>query len=166
MPGGDRLRRRGHAAGYHDKGRLGIAAGSALVVLVLVLGLGRAGDGTLAADSAWALAGGDSLLVIDVRTVREWRTTGLPEKAVGISLAGQDVASFVDTVLEAVDGDRSHPLATICASGVRSARAAGILQRHGFVEVYDIAEGMMGNGHGPGWIGRGLPLRAMDGSDS
>ncbi len=165
MPG-DRLRRRSHAAEYHDRGRIGIAAGLALVVLALFLALGRAGDGTLAADSAWAMADHDSLLVIDVRTVREWRTTGLPEKAVGISLAGRGVAAFVDAVLEAVDGDHSHPLATICASGVRSSRAADILQRHGFVEVYDIVEGMMGNGRGPGWIGRGLPLHAMDGSDS
>lgn len=163
---GGRLRHRSHTGGFHDRGGTGIAAGSALVVLALFLALGRAGDGTLSADSAWALTGRDSLLVIDVRTGREWRTTGLPEKAVGISLAGEGVASFVDAVLEAVDGDRSHPIATICASGVRSARAADILQRHGFLEVYDIAEGMMGSGHGPGWIGRGLPLRAMDGSDS
>lgn len=163
---GDRLHRRDHAR-RHGKGRIGIAAGTALAVLVLFLALGRAGDGTLAADSAWALASRDSLLVIDVRTGREWRTTGLPDKAIGISLAGQGVASFVDRVLEAVDGDRSHPLATICASGVRSARAADILRRHGFVEVYDITEGMMGNGHRPGWIERGLPLRAMDdGSNS
>ena len=159
---GDRLRRRSHATGYHDKGRIGIAAGPALAVLVLFLALGRAADGTLEADSAWALVSRDALLVVDVRTGREWRTTGLPEGAVGISLASEGEGSFVDTVLEAVDGNRSHPLATICASGVRSARAADILRRHGFVEVYDIAEGMMGNGHGPGWIGRGLPLRAMD----
>ena len=116
----------------------------------------------MAADSAWALMSRDSLLVVDVRTGREWRATGLPEKAMGISLAGGGVTSFVDTVLEAVDGDRSRPVAMICASGVRSARAADILRQHGFVEVYDIAEGMMGNGHGPGWIERGLPLRAMD----
>lgn len=158
---GDGLHRRSHAR-RHGKVRVGIAACPALAVLVLFLALGRAGDGTLAADSAWALASRDSLLVIDVRTGREWRTTGLPEKAVGISLAGGGAASFVDMVLEAVDGDRSHPLAMICASGVRSARAAGILRSHGFVEVYDISEGMMGNGHRPGWIERGLPLRAMD----
>ena len=144
------------------KGRIGIAAGPALAVFVLFLALGRAGDGTLAADSAWALTSRDSLLVIDVRTSREWRATGLPDNAIGISLAGGGATSFVDTVLEAVDGDRSRPVAMICASGVRSARAADVLRQHGFVEVYDIAEGMMGNGHGPGWIERGLPLRAMD----
>lgn len=162
---GDRLQRRSHAR-RHGKGRIGIAAGPALAVLVLFLALGRAGDGTLSADSARELARRDALLVVDVRTGREWRTTGLPEKAVGISLAGKGEASFVGMVLDAVDGDRSHPLATICASGVRSARAADILRRHGFSEVYDIAEGMMGNGHAPGWIERGLPLRAMNDSDS
>ncbi len=159
---GKRLHRRGHAR-RHGKGRIGVAAGPALAVLVLFLALGRAGDGTLAADSAWALVSRDALLVIDVRTDREWRSTGLPEMAIGISLAGERAAFFVDAVLEAVDGDLSHPLATICASGVRSARAADILRRHGFVEVYDVSEGMMGNGLRPGWIERGLPLRAMDG---
>ena len=137
-------------------------AGPALAVLVLFLALGHAGDGTLSADSAWALASRDSLLVIDVRTDREWRATGLPDKSIGIGLAGKGVTSFVDKVLEAVDGDRSHPVAMICASGVRSARAAAILRNHGFMEVYDIAEGMMGNGREPGWIERGLPLRAID----
>ncbi len=156
-----RLVRRSNAL-RPGRGRIGIAAGLALAVLVLFLALGRAGDGTLAADSAWALMSRDSLLVIDVRTGSEWRSTGLPDKAVGISLSRGGVTSFVDAVLEAVDGDRSRPVAMICASGVRSARAADILQRHGFVEVYDIAEGMMGNGHRPGWIERGLPLRAMD----
>ncbi len=158
---GGRLHRRSHAQ-RHGKGRIGIAAGAALAVLVLFLALGRAGDGTLSADSAWALVNRDSLLVIDVRTDREWRTSGLPDRAIGISLAREGVASFVDAVLEAVDGNRSRPVATICASGVRSARAANILRTHGFVEVYDIAEGMMGNGHKPGWIERGLPLRAME----
>ncbi len=156
-----RLGRRSNAR-HPGKGRIGIVAGPALAVLVLFLALGRAGDGTLAADSAWALTSRDSLLVIDVRTSREWRATGLPDNAIGISLAGGGATSFVDAVLEAVDGDRSRPVAMICASGVRSARAADMLRRHGFVEVYDIAEGMMGNGHRPGWIERGLPLRAMD----
>ncbi len=144
----------------HDRGRIGIAAGPALAILVFFMALGRAGDGTLAADSAWALVSHNGLLVIDVRTTGEWRTTGLPEMAVGISLAGEGTVSFVAAVLDAVDGDRSKPVATICASGVRSARAADILRRHGFVEVHDIAEGMMGSRYGPGWIERGLPIRA------
>lgn len=132
----------------------------AFFLLSLRPGLGGE-EGLLEADLAWALAGGGSLVIVDVRTEREWRATGLPARAVGIGLpggSGSRIAEFVEEVFQAVDGDRARILAVICASGVRSARAADILRRNGFLEVYDIGEGMLGNGRQPGWITRGLPL--------
>ncbi len=146
------------------KGRA-VLCGPALVFFALfLLSLGPGvGDeeGLLAADVAWALASSGSLVIVDVRTEREWRTTGLPDRAVGVSLSGGSgsrIAEFVEKVFQTVDGDRARALAVICAGGVRSARAADILRRNGFLEVYDIGEGMSGNSRQPGWIARGLPL--------
>jgi rhodanese-related sulfurtransferase len=34
------------------------------------------------------------------------------------------------------------------------------LQEQGFTQVYNIKEGMVGSGGGPGWIKRGLPVEA------
>ena len=135
----------------------------ALFLLSLRPGLGDE-EGLLAADVAWALASSGSLVIVDVRTEREWRATGLPNRAVGVSLpggSGSRIAGFVEKIFQTVDGDRARALAVICAGGVRSARAAGILRRNGFLEVYDIGEGMLGNGRQPGWIARGLPLLAV-----
>ncbi len=164
MPGLRSLPETRHRLTGCRKGRA-VSCGPALVCIALFLlslgpGLGDE-EGLLAADTAWALASSGSLVIVDVRTEREWHTTGLPDRAVGVSLSGGSdsrIAEFVEKIFQTVDGDRSRAIAVICAGGVRSARAADILRRNGFLEVYDIGEGMLGNGRQRGWIARGLPL--------
>jgi rhodanese-related sulfurtransferase len=47
-------------------------------------------------------------------------------------------------------------IALICATGGRSAYVADILSKNGISGVWDVPEGMFGNGAAPGWIARGL----------
>ncbi len=119
---------------------------------LLVLQPAWADGNRIAADAAWVLAGEGALTIVDVRTPGEWQTTGLAQGAVGIPVGTVPADVFVRRVLEAVDGDLTRAVAVICAAGVRSARAAGILERNGFLDVRDIGEGMSG------WLARGLPL--------
>lgn len=115
------------------------------------------------ATAASALAGSGELIVVDVRTPGEWARTGVPRGASEISLfpsPGVTNGNFIDQVLAAVGGDKSMPIATICARGNRSSIARDMLSRHGFTAVYDIAEGMLGSKAGPGWLRRGLPVEA------
>lgn len=51
-----------------------------------------------------------------------------------------------------------RPIALICATGGRSNYVAGVLEENGIRVVFDISEGMFGNGDAPGWIARGLPI--------
>lgn len=99
--------------------------------------------------------------LIDVRTPGEWAQTGLPEGAVGANLRNPDGAeAFIAKVLDHLGGDRSKPVALICASGVRSTYAQALLRQAGFEDVANVRNGMFGNPtDGPGWLEQGLPLQ-------
>jgi rhodanese-related sulfurtransferase len=113
----------------------------------------------LAADTAFAEAAEGALTVVDIRTPQEWRQTGIPRGATAVTLHDpQGPAGFLRKILALVDGDKGRPIALLCTSGSRSAWAAALLQRQGFAAVYNVAEGMLGNGRAPGWLRRGLPV--------
>ncbi len=115
----------------------------------------------LEANAASALALAGELVVVDVRSAGEWARTGVPSGAWEISLfptPGTTNRNFIKQVLAAVGGDKSTPIATICATGGRSSMARDMLRKNGFTAVYDISEGMLGSRSGPGWLRRGLPV--------
>lgn len=104
-----------------------------------------------------------AILLLDIRSPREWRQSGVPAPALTVTWhdpRGQ--YGFVKTVLDTVQGDRTRPIALICAAGVRSSRARRLLESEGFTTVYDVSEGMYGARSGPGWKARGLSLRPCD----
>ena len=112
----------------------------------------------ISAPDAYTLASSGQLKLIDVRTPREWRSTGIPEGAATINMRERD---FADRVLAAVGGDKTTPIALTCAAGGRSSSSARKLRELGFTNVTDISEGFNGNQTaGPGWGARGLPVEA------
>ena len=115
--------------------------------------------------SAHSLAQAGQLMIIDVRRPSEWRRTGIPDGSVPISLqhfSRKVRGEFFGDVLAAVQGDKNQSIALICASGGRSAWALELLEEAGFTRVYDISEGMFGNGNGLGWLARKLPVAVCD----
>ena len=70
-------------------------------------------------------------------------------------------AGFVRNLAEALGGNRSSPVALICAIGGRSAHMQRILATAGFTNVIDVSEGMFGSSAGPGWLKRGLPVKDL-----
>lgn len=131
------------------------------LAIALLLAPAAALAESLSADEAKRLAEGGEIALIDIRLATEWAETGLPEGALGVSL--QDPMTlrtrpeFAEDLLQALEGDRERPIALICATGVRSAYAAELLQQRGFTEVHHVAEGMLGSEAGPGWLARALP---------
>lgn len=138
------------------RGRYLLAGGLAAVALLLaaLLGLQRGEEGVLSAAEASARAAAGELLIVDVRTPAEWRETGIPR---GAARADIHDSGFLAQVGRIVGGDRSRPIAVICARGNRSARARQVLAAAGFAAVYDIREGMVGGAHGRGWLAGGQP---------
>ncbi|MBE9476680.1 MAG: rhodanese-like domain-containing protein [Proteobacteria bacterium] len=100
-----------------------------------------------------ALAG--EITLLDIRRPGEWARTGSGEGAHRLDLRKKDFIEILDGLLA---GDRTKPVALICATGVRSNRMSEKLVKAGFTNIIDVPEGMLGSRAGPGWIKRGLPL--------
>lgn len=134
------------------------------LLAMLAVGLGaitlsgaQAGD-ALTAPEALAQARAGKIVLIDVRSPREWRQTGVPEGAKTVTIHHpQGARGFLADVLEAAGGDKSRPIALICARGGRSSRGKRFLEANGFTNVRDVPEGMLGRGDRPGWLARKLP---------
>jgi rhodanese-related sulfurtransferase len=131
------------------------------LVLVLWTGSGvRAAENIISAPDARAAALAGSVIIIDVRSPREWRQTGVPSGARTVTIHNRNgIKAFIAQMAKAVGGDKSKPIALICAAGARSARALKILTAAGFTKIQNVSEGMLGRPDaGPGWLKRGLPV--------
>jgi len=108
-------------------------------------------------QQAWELlqANADAIL-LDVRSTVEYYYVGHPSGSIHIPLKeAPDWANdenFVEKVLSALTNKAkeveiivSQPVLIICRSGKRSMEAAEELNRHGFKEIYNIAEGFEGD---------------------
>jgi molybdopterin/thiamine biosynthesis adenylyltransferase/rhodanese-related sulfurtransferase len=84
-------------------------------------------------------------LLLDVREEAE-RAAGVAAGAVGVALG--DLVARIGSI----EGDHSRHLLTICASGVRSQRAAVALRALGYANVASVSGGFLR------WAAEGLPL--------
>lgn len=107
------------------------------------------------APTAYRLATEEGIVLIDIRRPEEWAATGSGAGAHRLDMRRPD---FLDEVFRLAEGDRTRPIAVICARGVRSARLSNAMAEAGFTNIIDVPEGMIGSPAGPGWIARGLPL--------
>lgn len=126
--------------------------------LLVALPLPVLAKGKLTAPEALARVQSDQVTLIDVRSISEWRETGIPVGAKAVTIHNpQGMEGFLTEVLAVVQSDKSRPIALICAAGMRSSRAHRYLEKQGFTSVYDVSEGMLGRFPYPGWLKRGLP---------
>lgn len=114
----------------------------------------------LSVAEAFSAAGAGSITLVDIRTPREWRSTGVPVGSVQIDMRRDD---FTEALSRALGGNRAAPVALICARGVRSARMVRRMAEAGFSQIMDVPEGMLGSGAGPGWIAGNLPVARWQG---
>jgi len=116
----------------------------------------------LSAPDAFAKSRTGQLTLIDIRTPREWRETGVAQGALPIDMSR---TTFVQELLAAVGGDTDAPIGIICRTGNRTTYTQKALQEMGFTKVYNVKEGMIGSRAGPGWIRRGLPVETVSRAD-
>ena len=111
----------------------------------------------LSAEEAFKLKTVNGIMLVDIRQPVEQFHTGIAE---GADLAAKGSPSFLDYILEAVEGDKTRPIVLMCATGKRSADARALLEQNGFTNVADVSDGMLGNECcGPGWLKGGLPVK-------
>ncbi len=94
------------------------------------------------------------IILFDVRTPPEWAETGLPEGAHALELA----PTFLARLNQLTGGDKTKPIAFMCATGARSAYVVRELAKRGWTNLIDVAGGIFGGPTGPGWKAAGLPF--------
>ena len=96
------------------------------------------------AEAVEAMGSRASLLILDVRTPKEWEHTRV-DGSLNIPLN-----HLVERLPEL---PRDRPILVYCAGGYRSSIAAGLLQQQGVTEVIELASGIAA------WERAGLPIR-------
>lgn len=107
--------------------------------------------------TAFQKAQSGEILLLDIRTPREWKQTGIAPQATPLDMRSR---TFGPELMSLIDSNRERPIALICATGGRSAYLAELMAGAGFTSVFDVTEGMIGSSAGPGWIDAGLPVAA------
>ena len=105
----------------------------------------------------------NKLIIIDVRNKEEWKETGIIPNSLLIQMlsAGRTIRKeYISELLIALGEDKDIKAAIICHSGGRSSATVELLKNEGFNNIFNISEGMVGNGSTTGWINRNLPLIA------
>ena len=133
-----------------------------VALLCLPLAAGAQDRGLIDPSAAHKAVGQGKLTLIDVRTLAEWKKTGLPVGAHRATIRGRgDNRAFFDKIAEVTGGDKDKPIALICATGSRTAYSRKLLIRHGYKNVYDVAGGLFGSIRGPGWLKQSLPMQRL-----
>lgn len=128
----------------------------AFLLLLVSTVLAFAAD-TLSAPDALEKANSGDLVVVDIRRPSEWRESGIASVAVPLSMHERGFLEGLDKIRADNPGKE---IALICATGGRTAFLQKELAKRGLGPVIDISEGMFGNGRSPGWLKRGLPVKA------
>ena len=134
--------------------------GLAVIILIWGVGTANAADTSiLTAKEAYGKARAGEVTLVDVRTPQEWQQTGVPAGGVAETIHGDGgLPAFAEALLARLEGDKSRPVALICARGGRSAYTKTYLEQAGFTNVSDVSEGVIGGPNGAGWLQQDLPL--------
>ena len=95
------------------------------------------------------LAAQGKALLVDVREVKEWHATGLPEHAHPVALSDPDM---VATVSELSKENPGLPVLISCLSGKRAFKAIDMLAQGGVSDLKLVTGGLQA------WLAAGLPV--------
>ncbi len=131
-------------------------AAASIAGLTAALPLQALAAAKLSVEDAHEKAQKGEILLVDVRRRDEWKQSGIGASAKAISMHER---GFLQKLAEATGQDKTKPVALICATGGRSSWLQGKLKAFGYTTIIDVAEGMYGSPHGPGWLKKKLPIR-------
>jgi rhodanese-related sulfurtransferase len=122
---------------------------ASLVIIVIMLVQSHFGDkfagyASVSPEQAVRLMN-DGAFVLDVRSIDEYRS-GHIIGAKNISIA--DLANKIDSL----EAHKTAPMVVYCESGMRSARACGLLTKAGFTQLHNLSGGMSA------WRAANLPV--------
>ncbi len=122
-----------------------------------------ANSNVLSAEQAFAGVQEGSLILVDVRTPKEWDETGVAPGAWPMNVRDPE---FREAFMSVLERNPNHQVAVICRTGKRSSTLVNMLEDNGVHGVLNVIEGMQGGPNGRGWIPTGLPVVSIDEAQS
>ena len=102
----------------------------------------------------------NKLKIIDIRTLKEWKMTGIIPNSYLINMHEEDFSENLNFVVETqkvLDENKEFDVAFICASGARSEIAANYFIEKNYKNIFHIPEGILGKNK-DGWLFLGYPI--------
>ena len=123
---------------------------------------------TLFADNiepaiAWTKLNANEMIIIDVRTVNEWKETGVIPGSLLVNKHDSNFSekkNFLKEIENTISNNSDKKIAIICASGGRSSITMKALISKGYENIYNVSGGIAGkpSENYPGWLNLKLPL--------
>lgn len=114
---------------------------------------------TMSAGQAFEAVKSNEIILLDIRTEGEWKQSGVGEGAWLLNLKDRQFGAKLFAI---IDANPDKKIGLICAVGGRSGYVIDALEKRGYQNIVDVAEGMFGSAKGPGWLKAGLPTVSMD----
>ncbi len=102
----------------------------------------------------------NNIIILDIRTANEWKTTGIIPNSILISMHDENFLErkdFVKELKKVLSGNDDKSFALICASGSRSKVVTDFLLKEGYKNISHIPDGILGK-QNDGWLFKGYPL--------
>ncbi len=102
----------------------------------------------------------NNLLIIDIRTEKEWEMTGVIPNSILISMHDNnnlERKSFLKEMNLEISNNKNKNIAFICASGSRSKVLMDFFLQKGLKNIHHIPDGIIGK-HSDGWLFQGYPI--------
>ena len=102
----------------------------------------------------------EKIKIIDVRTLKEWKMTGIIPNSYLINMHNEDFSNnpnFIEQVEKILNKNNKYDIAFICASGARSEIVAKYFLEKKYKNIYHIPQGVLGK-EKDGWFYLGFPI--------
>ena len=106
----------------------------------------------------------NELVIIDIRTVKEWKMTGVIPQSYLINMHSEDFSEnpeFLSQVELVLNKLKNKKVAFICASGARSEIVASYFIEKNYKNISHIPDGIVGKENN-GWLYLGHPIKSYD----
>ena len=104
----------------------------------------------------------NNLTIIDIRTKKEWKETGIIPNSILVNMHNdnyEENTNFIEEVITILDKNPNDKIVFICASGARSEIVTNYFYEKGYQNVSHISEGIVGKKK-DGWLFLGYPMKA------
>ena len=102
------------------------------------------------------------LKIIDIRTLKEWKMTGIIPNSYLINMHEEDFSENLNFIAETeklLNEFKEFDIAFICASGARSEIAANYFIEKDYKNIFHIPDGILGKNK-DGWLFLGYPIES------